>query len=179
MWSDLSGREAQPSIDMLICIIVFGIGVVGFAYMKEAEKARETKRGMRACCCVGMFCLLAGLSSNAWTTVTWDDATYEDAMVLSGKRYNAANALNTNEGSATYVGPYKITCRASKTGDGAACHPKTPFGYTPPEPVPKFEAVTDKTWEISDMCLWCCSCFLFSFSSRVFSCPFMKINISP
>ena len=159
MW-DLSGRDAQPSIDMLICFLVFGTPVVCFACviccavaLGDDDRRRNDFKPARVggpCYFLGMFCLLVGLASQDWTTVNWDDSAYADAMVrLSGTRHNEANLQNTNKGSTTYVGPYEIKCRAKVPGVDAACHPNTPFGYTPPEPVPKFEAVPDMTWNIT------------------------------
>ena len=157
---DLSGRDAQPSIDMLICLLVFGTPVAcaclgaacAFVFGTPSKETPNQKRATIGAgfYILGMFCLLVGLASQDWTTVNWDDSAYADAMVrLSGTRHNAANAVNTNKGSTTYVGPYEIKCRATVPGVDAACHPNTPFGYTPPEPVPKFEAVPDRKWNIT------------------------------
>ena len=176
---DLSGRDAQPSIDMLICFLVFGTPVACISCLWCAIIARKqigisTPNQKRALAYyggfyfLGMFCLLVGLASQDWTTVNWDDSVYADAMVrLSGTRHNEANLQNTNKGSTTYVGPYNIKCRATVPGVDAACHPYTPFGYTPPEPVPKFEAVPDMTWNITHE-------FCFDYGVRRFSFDWAK-----
>ena len=172
MWNDLSGRDAQPSIDMLICFLVFGTPVVCVSCVLCAvalDKANQKPAGVGGVFYfLGMFCLLVGLASQDWTTVNWDDSAYADAMVrLSGTRHNEANLQNTNKGSTTYVGPYEIKCRATVPGVDAACHPNTPFGYTPPEPVPKFEAVPDMTWNITHE-------FCFDYGVRRFSFDWAK-----
>lgn len=174
MW-DLSGRDAQPSIDMLICFLVFGtpVACISCAWCAIAQDGDGTPNQKPAksggpCYFLGMFCLLVGLASQDWTTVNWDDSAYADAMVrLSGMRHNEANLQNTNKGSTTYVGPYEIKCRATVPGVDAACHPNTPFGYTPPEPVPKFEAVPDMTWNITHE-------FCFDYGVRRFSFDWAK-----
>ena len=172
---DLSGRDAQPSIDMLICFLVFGtpVACISCAWCAIAQDGDGTPNQKPAksggpCYFLGMFCLLVGLASQDWTTVNWDDSVYADAMVrLSGTRHNEANLQNTNKGSTTYVGPYNIKCRATVPGVDAACHPYTPFGYTPPEPVPKFEAVPDMTWNITHE-------FCFDYGVRRFSFDWAK-----
>ena len=172
---DLSGRDAQPSIDMLICFLVFGTPVVCVSCVTldfcavALDKAKPKPAIIGAVCYfLGMFCLLVGLASQDWTTVNWDDSAYADAMVrLSGTRHNEANLQNTNKGSTTYVGPYEIKCRAKVPGVDAACHPNTPFGYTPPEPVPKFEAVPDRKWNITQD-------FCFDYGVRRFSFDWTK-----
>ena len=178
MWNDLSGRDAQPSIDMLICFLVFGtpVACISCAWcaifrVQDGDEKPNQKRAFAyggGFYFLGMFCLLVGLASQDWTTVNWDDSAYADAMVrLSGTRHNEANLQNTNKGSTTYVGPYNIKCRATVPGVDAACHPYTPFGYTPPEPVPKFEAVPDMTWNITHE-------FCFDYGVRRFSFDWAK-----
>ena len=170
---DLSGRDAQPSIDMLICFLVFGtpVACIFCAWCGATADPKPNQKPAQsggAYYFLGMFCLLVGLASQDWTTVNWDDSVYADAMVrLSGTRHNEANLQNTNKGSTTYVGPYNIKCRATVPGVDAACHPYTPFGYTPPEPVPKFEAVPDRKWNITQD-------FCFDYGVRRFSFDWTK-----
>ena len=95
---DLSGRDAQPSIDMLICFLVFGtpVACISCAWCAIAADGDDTQKKEAKfggpCYFLGMFCLLVGLASQDWTTVNWDDSVYADAMVrLSGTRHNEAN----------------------------------------------------------------------------------------